>query len=335
MSERQSFAARVLLLITWLYAAVLGLLAVLWRLERPPWWAAVSSIFAAQWFWPLAVLIPLAARSRDWWLRLGVTLPGALFIGLFWRRFLPRPQPNVVGRRLRVATYNICFLNQNPAAVAAAICALDADIVALQELTPHIAAGIERELSERYPFRALLPAERQHGLGLLSRWPILASSHKPEYRGQHSLIDIEGVPLTLINVHPTIADIRWRTIIGKLSVLVGYGPGKRAGQIAALAQSLATTETDVVLAGDFNTSDREPMYRLIAQQVHDTFGEVGNGFGFTFPTNFRSGLLRLLRPLVRIDYIWYRGQLTPAQAQVVRANGGSDHCIVVADFVRR
>jgi len=37
-------------------------------------------------------------------------------------------------------------------------------------------------------------------------------------------------------------------------------------------------------------------------------------------------------PLVRIDYIWTRGSVVPVSTHVNCDDGGSDHCMVVADL---
>jgi vancomycin resistance protein VanJ len=84
--------------------------------------------------------------------------------------------------------------------------------------------------------------------------------------------------------------------------------------------------------GDFNTGDREPGHTVLASDLRDAFGETGTGFGFTFPNHKRMGPITIPIPLVRIDYIWTRSSVVPVAAHVNCDDGGSDHCMVVADL---
>lgn len=321
-----------LLVVSALYAVLLGMLAVLWRLRPRIWWVAISRIFAAHLFWPLLLLVPAALGSRSRVARALVALPVVLFGAMFGRRFLPRFRQAKVGQQFRVATFNVNFRNQDASAIVAAIRALEADAVALQELTPQVAMVVACELHEFFPYQLLAPAEKQHGLGMLSRFPLAHTRDEPGFRGQRATINLGERTLTFINAHPTIADIRWQSLFGRIGMPVGYEPGLRAEQIAALAHTVDAIEGDLVVAGDFNTAEGESVHGEIAARMRDAFIEAGYGFGFTFPVNARR-FFRL--PLVRIDYVWYRGALHARSARVTRANGNSDHRIVVADLELR
>ena len=82
-----------------------------------------------------------------------------------------------------------------------------------------------------------------------------------------------------------------------------------------------------------------PMLMLVAfalqsyvTQTHIHFaGHVVTG-GFTFPNDRRIGPITIPVPLVRIDYIWTRGPVVPVATHVNCDDGGSDHCMVVADL---
>ena len=53
------------------------------------------------------------------------------------------------------------------------------------------------------------------------------------------------------------------------------------------------------------------------------------GFGNTFPNYLRVRGVPV-PPFIRIDYVWVGGGVVPVDARVV-CDGGSDHCMVVAD----
>lgn len=311
------------------YAAALAGLALLWRAGSQRWWAQVARVFAPHLFWPLAALLPLALRSRDRWAKRAACLPAALFVAMYGRRMLPRGRVAAGGARLRVATCNLCFRNQDARAIVAALGGLGADIVMLQELTPPVAQALA-QLGGQYPHQLLHAAERQNGLGIISRLPLRAASLDADARIQRASASLGQRQIALINAHPTIADMRWRRLLGRFPVLVGYAPGRRQEHIDALLAQIDATAGDLIVAGDFNTAEGEPPYRQLAARLRDSFAEAGRGFGFTFPLGM--GGAPLPRPLIRIDYVWVRGAITPLRAARGRS-GGSDHAAVVADLL--
>jgi endonuclease/exonuclease/phosphatase (EEP) superfamily protein YafD len=89
--------------------------------------------------------------------------------------------------------------------------------------------------------------------------------------------------------------------------------------------------------GDFNFTPRHPLYRhLRLLGLRDAFGVAGQGRGPTLPVHIGPASWvseRLhwvpLRPVVRIDFIWYTAPMV-AQAAWVGPDGGSDHLPVLA-----
>jgi len=312
------------------YAAALAGLALLWRAGSSRWWAQVARIFAPHLFWPLAALGPLALRSGDRVAQLAACVPAALLAGMYGRRALPRRPVAAAGQPLRVATCNLCFRNQDTGAIVAALGALRADIVMVQELTPPVALALA-QLGGQYPHQLLHAAERQNGMGIISRLPLREASFDADARIQRASASLGHRQITLINAHPTIADMRWRRLLGRFPLLVGYAPGRRQHDIDALLAQIDRAEGDLVVAGDFNTAEGEPPYRQLAARLRDSFAEAGRGFGFTFPLG--TGGAALPQPLIRIDYVWVRGAIRPLRAAVCRRSGGSDHAAVVADLL--
>jgi endonuclease/exonuclease/phosphatase (EEP) superfamily protein YafD len=112
-----------------------------------------------------------------------------------------------------------------------------------------------------------------------------------------------------------------------------YDTVGRLSQANRLLQASRSVSGGLIMLGDFNTGDREPGHAVLSSELHDAFGETGWGFGFTFPNDKRMGPITIPIPLVRIDYIWTRGPVVPLASYTNCDDGGSDHCMVVADLL--
>lgn len=317
-----------------LYALGILALAVLWSITpQGTWWLALSNIFAPLYFLPLIGLIPAALWIRSPWLLATTAVPTVAFVVLFGNLFLPRllPEPPP-GRDLRVATFNQLYYGQMPERIVEAIRAQDADIVAIQELHTTVAAGLQRDLAALYPYQYLEPAQGAGGKGVISRYPLVALQ---PFNHSHSglIVDIDGQAVMVVNVHihfSGISKVRSQRFFG-LPYLRMYDMSGRLAQVEGLLNSLAPVQMPVIVLGDFNTSDREPGYAAMRAQFRDAFRETSAGFGYTFPYQRRMGPVTVPMALVRIDYIWTRGSLTPLSS-TVRCVQGSDHCMVIADL---
>ena len=85
------------------------------------------------------------------------------------------------------------------------IAELDADVVALQELTPEYATAIEADadLVARYPYRILEPKPGAFGLGLLAKRPLLVRSVDEDGNVLHAGLLLEdGRVVEVLVVHP-------------------------------------------------------------------------------------------------------------------------------------
>ncbi|HEX5689129.1 MAG TPA: endonuclease/exonuclease/phosphatase family protein, partial [Roseiflexaceae bacterium] len=227
------------------------------------------------------------------------------------------------------------YTNTHTADLVAAIRAQQADIVTIQELTPRLAEASRQQLIAQYPYQVLLPGDTDWGLGVLSRYPLHLAERDQEYSAQRMMVDLGDQQLTLINVHPHAPEVETRRLrqFRPIKVVLNYDTTMRGRELPQLLETIDAIDGPLVVAGDFNTSDREPPYAELRKRMHDAFGEAGWGFGFTFPNDHQLARLRVPFPLVRIDYIWSKGGVLPATARVLCDFGGSDHCAVVADLV--
>jgi vancomycin resistance protein VanJ len=331
-----SATRRLAIISATLYCLALLVLAAAWSLAPGAHWSvAFSNIFAAAFFFPLVLLLPAALLVRSRWMSVATGLTFLLFLALFGARFVPRGKP--AGARetpLRVVTFNQLFFNTNLRSLLTAIRLQNADVVALQELVPPVAEALQLDMKATYPYQILRPTNGAGGLGLLSRYPLEPADATDGAGGLRATLGVEGQTITVINVHVHFSGIsRIRSQrFGSLSYFRMYDRTGRLSQTDALRKAIRNISGGLILMGDFNTGDREPGYAALASELHDAFGETGLGLGFTFPNNKRMGPITIPVPLVRIDYVWTRDPVLPGSAHVNCDDGGSDHCMVVADL---
>jgi endonuclease/exonuclease/phosphatase (EEP) superfamily protein YafD len=317
-----------------LYCILVVALGLLWTLRADSaWWLALSNVFALYAFAPLLLLAPAALLIGSRWLRAATALPLAVFLALFGARLLPPLGEQPAGQRLRVMTINQLYTNRQVDALIAAIRTEDADIVAIQELSPRLAAAAEQQLRAEYPYQSLMTND-SYDLGILSRYPLREVVREPRFTAQRAIVEIDGLAITLLNAHPHAPQIATRRLrqFRPVKVVLNYDTSRRARELPQLLETIDAVQGPLIVLGDLNTSDREPPYADLAARLHDAYRETAWGFGFTFPNNQRLARLPVPFPLVRIDYIWSGRGVLPAAARVTCASGGSDHSAVVADL---
>ena len=321
------FLGRLLLAVPDTYAALLVLYLLLRVLSGDRLWpVALLSTFLHWALLPSFVLLPAMIWARRWPTAAMLGMNVVLFLGLFGGLFLPPAPGPADSYDLTVMTCNLENDSTEPDALVAALRSLEADVVALQELTVEQAAAIERDLQESYPYQALYGAGIP-GKGLLSRYPILEETlfylqaqRLPYLR---ATLAVEGAvtPVTVIVAQPPPPH------------LVGASyriPPGAAAEIGSLAE-MSAAGGPVVLLGDFNMTDQNDNYALLAEAgLTDAFRAVGQGFGTTWPARG----IGPLRRLVRIDYVWHSAHFR-AVAAWVGPDVGSDHLPVLARLAWR
>jgi endonuclease/exonuclease/phosphatase (EEP) superfamily protein YafD len=249
----------------------------------------------------------------------------------------PRMRPGAPspGSKLRVATYNLLWRNEDSAAILAAIRALDADVLALQEITPERAAELEPELAGEYPYRLLYPRPKAYGTGLLSRLPLTPSQDgisDPDWIGDPVIATLwfEGREIAAICVH---------------AAAVRLPAANRERQARALVSYASSFDRPILIMGDFNTAPLNVAYPILRRGLQDAWAEAGHGFGHTFPgpgwvNASGDGLPRPVRRfvphyLLRIDHILYSRHLRAVAYGTGAFSGGSDHRPVFTEIVLR
>lgn len=269
------------------------------------------------------VLVAVVTRSRT----LGIALAtvAVLFAGRFGGEWWS-PAAATGADDLRVATWN---LEAGARAGADAVRMLGdhpADIVALQELTPEVAAAIEADpvLVARFGHRVLEPRAGVAGVGILSRFPIETAIYAIEPVRLEARIRFPDRSLVVLNAHPFPARI------GLLAgIPVGLDPTVRNNHLERLRSRVAeldAADEAVLLIGDFNTAPTEPAFRRLTGGLHDAHAEVGLGPGWTWrPARFAFLGIGLLR----IDLVLSTSNLRPVTTSTTCPSTG-DHCLVAA-----
>ncbi len=290
---------------------------------------AISEILAPHLLLPLALMVPVAFRDGAPTLR--VTL--AIAVGLGLLRFgpgivsLPASAP-AGASTVRFLSWNLENGLPGTAEVLGVLGATDADVVALQELTPVHAAAIEADPATvtRFPYRTLFPVVGAAGVGLLSRFPLSQVAHGANpFLVQATVTLPGGNAFTVIDAHPFPASI---TTLTSFRVPVGFEPGGRDDALRAIRsridEALGRHER-LTVVGDFNVTDREPGYTDLASGLLDAHREVGQGTGSTW----RPDRMKFLPfGVLRIDYLFGGGGIVPIAIGEDCTPRGTDHCIL-------
>lgn len=278
-------------------------------------------------FFPFLLLLPISLIMRRTRMALAI-LPAALAFGISYGPFFfPRTREAPTTHScLRVATFNLETPNEEEAAkLAQIIDAIDADIVALQELSPAASDTFAAKLNEKYPYQSIHPVEAYAGQGVLSRYPIQEDEYwryekLPGALGhQRILLMIDQRPVVLYNVHP-VPPVTYNQHLNAT-------PHRTA--IKRLIEEIENEDAQILLAGDFNMTDKFYGYHILKKGFTDAFRAVGEvGFGFTFPHKRQLPL----PPFLRLDYIFYDKNFIGLRAKVWPNSGNSDHAPVVANL---
>ena len=290
--------------------AVCGALALLLTInERNPQASRIRVIAIA------VIVVALVRVGGEWW------SPGD-------NRARGEPSPSET--RLAVMTWNLETASKSPQDVIDGILdirqPLRPQVVALQELTPDVAAAIEAdpEIDRRFPYRSLEPRDDVRGMGILSSIPLVEGAYGAfPMLLTAGLVMPDGSRLDLVNAHPLPPKIS--TIAG---IPVGLDTRLRDQDLRYVraAADRAEDEERVLLIGDLNTTPFEPGFGIVADGLHDVHAEVATGTGFTWRPAF---LERLNIGLLRIDHVLSGAALQPV-AITEDCSLPGDHCRVTA-----
>ena len=229
---------------------------------------------------------------------------------------------------LRVLSWNLELGSKAAADSVAGITERQVDLVALQELTPEVAAAIEADatLVGRFPYRILEPRDGVAGMGLLSRHPLVIGDYSTgPVVLRAGLLLPDGRRLELLDVHP------YPPSISRIAIVpVGLDPRRRdhdLESIRRMVDELPGASTAIVV-GDLNATPLEAGFGALADGLLDAHAEAGTGPGFTW----RPSSLEVLRVgLLRMDVVLTGPGLRPVAA-VEECSVAGDHCRLYVDL---
>ena len=280
-------------------------------------------------FAPVGALVAAAATivavGVSWWFAALLAIPTALLVG--WqvpprRRPSPRltPEPGAASAdshavMVRFLTLNALVGRASPAAIVSLVRQHAPDVLAVQELTPELAASLdEAGLPDLLPFSCLQPRPGHTGTGLWSRRPVYRLPPVPATRNPMPRAELDvGWPVTITVVHPP-APLRG-----------GQGVWQR--DMDRLLAALTGTTGQQLVAGDFNASrDHRAFRRLLAADFVDCADAAQQRPwpGFTWPAN------RRFPPLMRLDHVLVSRAGATVRESRTLAIPGTDHRGVLA-----
>jgi endonuclease/exonuclease/phosphatase (EEP) superfamily protein YafD len=323
--------------------ALLGLTVVQIGWPQDSGLLAVLQIFAPYLFAPLLLILPFGLFRGTAVLRASLAVCGLVFALRFMSMpDLSAPQPAAGAPQLTVLNWNL-GLGTEAAQIERArpvLLARPADVVVLEEAYWR---WIEADpaITALYPHRAARYWDGEIGLVLLSAYPILEHDVPAEQRGGGTQarqivarLEIDGQPLNFIAVHPPSPAVNFGSC-----PIVCYDVGARNAQIQQLRtrmNPLIRSGEPLIVAGDFNTTSREPAYATLIGGMQEAQHEAGAGAGRSWPLANGAiavpALLQRLFPLIRIDHQFSSPRVMPLQARVDCTARGSDHCAVWGQF---
>lgn len=290
------------------------------------WWLALINTAALYIFVPLLFLLPVAFIYRRWRCLLGLCFPLGVFLAFYGPLFLPSLPVALAqnSRQITVMSFNMLFYNTDYDEIARMVNANSPDIIGLQEVPTNGDKLLLAKFASTYSYHAFLPVENHHNVGILSRFPLekVAALPKPLERALQATVQVDNKrPLQVIVSHlmPNYP----------MSDAVKLAQGWydiRAAQASYIANLVKRRQVPNIMLCDCNYIELSEAYMLTRKAMHDSFYDVGWGFGHT--------MTGPLFPVGRIDYIWYTKELQPLDAYV-GSGGGSDHLPVIAKLAIR
>ncbi len=238
------------------------------------------------------------------------------------------PTETTSSASVRIMTYNVNFGLAGDAETLAAVREVDADVVFLQETTETWERSLRAELDDRYPHALFRHCCGAGGLGVLSRFPLLAREYlaPPDggwFPAWRVLVETPIGQLQTLHVHlrPQLSES------GSFLGGVFSTPPIRRAEIAAYHAALDPAAPTLVV-GDFNENGRGGAIRFLEDRGMRSALPGARGAEPTWRWQTSIGTIR-----EQLDHIVHDARLEVVHVEVVE-RGRSDHLPVVATIRR-
>ncbi|MEO0984432.1 MAG: endonuclease/exonuclease/phosphatase family protein [Cyanobacteria bacterium J06639_14] len=302
------------------------------------WWPLILlNIVGYYLFWPalpiLFVALFLYFKQRQDTRYIYMAIVPVLIFVFFFHPFL---KPNIIETHpnsdLRVLTYNILNGNRRVNRIVSVIGQVNADVVAIQELTERLRPKIIDRLSETYPYHYVSTPMRSGTTALFSKLPLAEVAELDFGVDRPAVVAstlVDGKKVTVVSAHlnPIYYALTNRPIRDMPRAIERYIVDQNK-QAKLLIDVLRDYDSSAfILACDCNSRETASTNRILATFFKDAATQVGWALGDTPIENARHE-----RDLKRVDYIWYTGAIETTGVYRLADSGGSDHQPVFSDF---
>lgn len=293
------------------------------RRARPRWlgWVAPVLVAAAPWLWfavrdmspsfdAVAVPLPLIAAllalvafgvailsMRMRYALISLSLVAFTIVVVLSPRLVqPSPPPLDAFHLVAVNTYDD---NLQPGATVGTVVATHPDVLVAVETTDRVVEGLRERLPD-------LQWQHHGGLNVFARWPLGPDEEIPAVPVKSAIrveVDRPGAPFVIYAIHLA-------------NPLHEISFNEHAATVDRLLRAARGERLPVVLAGDFNMTDRSTSYRTLDGAMRDAMRTSVAG------NTYEQGLWALLQ--LRIDHVFVSRDLCGASASTFRVPG-SDH----------
>lgn len=274
-----------------------------------PWLVSLASHFV----WPNTAVAVLAAATLKPVRAVGsvAAASGVALLAIAAGQAAPTAEGS--GVPLVVATANVLFDNQSTDALKRWLAAVDAEVVGVQEVSPHWRVALE-DLKAGYPYQRILEGKDAFGIALLSKWPL---------ENVEVLGEAEFLPRTLVAT--VIKDgVKARVVVTHpLPPVMPQAYAMQMEQVDLVSRWVQKGQGPVWLMGDLNATPWSAPFLKLQQAGLRSASPVAS----TWPSRW-GGPLRYTGlpgiPFLPIDHVMVGPGVTVQQAHRGPAVG-SDH----------
>lgn len=260
-----------------------------------------------------------------------VAITAYFYAPLFWP--ITKPPQTTNAADIRIATFNIWNHNKDFQGITTIINDINADVIAIQELTEEQKPQLKTMLLPTYPHHYISQTIYGGTTALFSKHP-LENIQELDFGIDRPAIladmTVNGIKMTAISAHlnPSFWAYHnklWREIPAAYHQYI-KDQNTQASMIVEAASKRSQSQA-IFLACDCNSQETASTNRVLGAFFKDAFRTIGWQLGSPTEEN-----LAYEHKLSHIDYIWFNGEVTPLGVYRAKNTAGSDHNPIVADF---